>query len=89
MTYGFCKSTLAQSVMDLVRPHSLDSAEHIALWNILDPCPGVLVGIVPKDDTLYLVLGLSQPTLFHVVQDDFDLRLGAYDVTGVCHSHAQ
>ncbi len=89
MTYGFCKGTLAQSILDLVVPDSLDSAEHITLWDIFDPCPCVVFGIVPKDDALDPVLGLSQPSLFHVVQDDLYLDLGAHDVTGICHSHAQ
>lgn len=89
MTYGFCKGTLAQSILDLVVPDSLDSAEHITLWDIFDPCPCVVFGIVPKDDALDPVLGLSQPSLFHVVQDDLYLGLGAHDVTGICHSHAQ
>lgn len=89
-THGIlrCRTTAPREV-DLVMPGTVDSANDILIWDVLNPRSLVVVDVALEDYALDLVLGLAEPALFEIVKDNFEPSLLTCYETSVCHGNVK
>lgn len=87
---GLFEILAAVAEVHLVRPVAVDAAQHVLVQDVLYTARLVVVRICAlEDDAFDFVLLTAEVAFFEVVEDDFEVSLGAGYVAGVCDCHAE
>lgn len=70
-------------------PGTVDSANDILIWDVLNSCSLVVVDVALEDYALDLVLGFAEPALFEIVKDNLKPSLLTCYETSVCHGNVK